>query len=91
MFSIDSDAYTAASPALDANRAFYGTFNNEVLALDLKGRQVLWRYSTDRSFPFYSSAAVADGRVFVGGRDKLVHALDAATGAASGPSRRGRV
>ena len=26
------------------------------------------------SFPFYSSAALADGRVIVGGRDKMVHA-----------------
>ena len=30
--------------------------------------------------PFYSSAVLSGGRVFVGGRDKLMHALDASTG-----------
>ena len=33
-----------------------------------------------RKFPFYASAAVHDGLVVIGGRDKMVHALDAETG-----------
>lgn len=42
---------------------------------------MLWRYAPkDRQFPFYSSAALADGKVVLGGRDKMVHALDAKTG-----------
>ena len=42
---------------------------------------MVWTYRhPQRNFPFYSSAAVSGGRVFVGGRDKLVHALDARTG-----------
>src|SRR5690606_33646996 len=53
-------------------------------ALDLRSRTVRWRYShPQRDFPFYSSAALAGGRVVVGGRDKMVHALDAATGRAA--------
>ncbi|MBI4486321.1 MAG: PQQ-like beta-propeller repeat protein, partial [Acidobacteria bacterium] len=53
----------------------------EVLALDLTRRTVLWRYSNpDAGFPYYSSAALHGGRLIVGGRDKLVHAIDAATG-----------
>lgn len=80
---IPSGAYTGASPALDGNRAFYGTFNNEVLAVDLVSGKVVWRYEhPERHFPFYASAAVAEGRVVVGGRDKLVHCLDARTGKA---------
>jgi len=52
-----------------------------VLAANLKTRRIVWRYRhPDRSFPFYSSAALAEGRVFVGGRDKMMHALDAASG-----------
>ncbi|MCX6637775.1 MAG: PQQ-binding-like beta-propeller repeat protein, partial [Acidobacteria bacterium] len=35
-----------------------------------------------RKFPFYSSAALAGGKVVVGGRASLVHALDAKTGKA---------
>jgi outer membrane protein assembly factor BamB len=35
-----------------------------------------------RKFPYFSSAAVNDRIVVVGGRDKLVHGLDPATGKA---------
>ncbi len=82
-FQIRSGAYTGASPALRAGNAFYGTFNNEVLGVNLISKQIGWRYSNrDRQFPFYSSPAMIDARVVVGGRDKLVHCLDAYTGRA---------
>ena len=59
IFSLSSGAYTAASPALSGGYAYYGTFNNEVLGLDLRGRQVTWRYEhPQRHFPFYSSPLV---------------------------------
>jgi outer membrane protein assembly factor BamB len=78
---VSSGAYTGASPALSGNHAWYGTFDNQVLSVDLAARKVSWRYEhPQRKFPFYSSAALADGLVVLGGRDKLVHALDAATG-----------
>ncbi|MBI4486173.1 MAG: PQQ-like beta-propeller repeat protein, partial [Acidobacteria bacterium] len=81
VYEVESGAYTAASPVLAGDRAYYGTFNNEVLALDLTRRAVVWRYSNpDAGFPYYSSAALHGGRLIVGGRDKLVHAIDAATG-----------
>ena len=77
MFSLSSDAYTGASPALRGNAAYYGTFNNEVLMVDLLQHKVAWRYQhPQRQFPFYSSAAVTANRIVVGGRDKLVHGLD---------------
>jgi outer membrane protein assembly factor BamB len=80
-FQVRSGAYTGASAALLAGNAFYGTFNNEVLGVNLVARQVGWRYQNrERQFPFYSSAAVVDARVVVGGRDKMVHCLDAYTG-----------
>jgi outer membrane protein assembly factor BamB len=80
-YQIEAGAYTGASPLIDNGRAYFGTFNNEVLAFDLNRRRRLWRYNNaDRQFPFYSSAALAGGRVILGGRDKFVHALDTATG-----------
>jgi outer membrane protein assembly factor BamB len=83
LFKMSSGAYTGASPAIVGSRAFYGTYESEVLAVDLAARKFIWRYRhPERNFPFLSSAAVADGRVFVGGRDKMVHALAAATGKA---------
>ena len=81
VFQIETGAYTAASPLLAGDRAYVGTFNAEVLALDLTRRTVVWRYAQqDTEFPYYSSAALDDGRLIVGGRDKLVHAIDAASG-----------
>lgn len=83
-YQIESGAYTASSPVLDGDRAYFGTFNYEVLALDLKRRTVLWRYSqADTQFPYYSSAALSNGRVILGGRDKIVHAIETATGKAA--------
>ena len=76
MFTISSGAYTGASPALRGTAAYYGTFDNEVLMVDLANRSVAWRYEhPERKFPFYSSAAVTSSRVVVGGRDKLIHGL----------------
>jgi eukaryotic-like serine/threonine-protein kinase len=84
MYQVESGSYTAASPVVDGDRAYFGTFNYEVLAIDLKKRTVVWRYSQpDAQFPYYSSAALSNGRVIVGGRDKIVHAIDAATGKAA--------
>ena len=81
VYQIDAGAYTGASPLIAGNRAYFGTFNNEVLAFDLSRRRRLWRYAPeDRQFPFYSSAALGNGRIVLGGRDKFVHALDIASG-----------
>lgn len=79
MFNVSSDAYTGASPALSGSAAYYGTFNNEVLMVNLKDHRIVWRYQhPQRKFPFYSSAAVTAERIVVGGRDKMVHGLNAA-------------
>ena len=83
VYTVSSGAYTGASPALHGPSAFFGTFSNEVLSVNLQTRQLVWRYENkQRQFPFYSSAALADGKVVLGGRDKLVHCLDAKTGKA---------
>lgn len=79
-FATSATAYTGASVAMVDGVAYFGTFDDQVLALDLTSRKVLWRYEhPDRKFPFYSSASVVDGTVVLGGRDRMVHALDAKT------------
>jgi outer membrane protein assembly factor BamB len=81
VFSIPTGAYTGASPVMDDRRAYFGTFNYDVVGVDLKTRKIAWRYrNPDREFPFYSSAVIVDNRVILGGRDKAVHAIDAASG-----------
>jgi eukaryotic-like serine/threonine-protein kinase len=80
-YKIPMGAYTGASALVEGDRAYFGTFNYDVLALDLKARKILWRYDNpDYDFPFYSSAALYGGRVILGGRDKFVRALNAASG-----------
>jgi outer membrane protein assembly factor BamB len=74
-------SYTGASPALAGGWAYFGTFDNEVMGANLQARRIGWRYEhPQRKFPFYSSAAVQGSKVYVGGRDKMLHALDTKTG-----------
>jgi outer membrane protein assembly factor BamB len=81
VFNVSSEAYTGASPLLVAEAAYFGTFNNEVLSIDLRNKRISWRYQhPKKQFPFYSSAALAEGKLIVGGRDKLVHCLNLKTG-----------
>ncbi|HEV2800525.1 MAG TPA: PQQ-binding-like beta-propeller repeat protein [Pyrinomonadaceae bacterium] len=83
LYTVASGAYTGASPALMNNSAFYGTFDNYVLGVNLSTRRISWRYrNAQRQFPFYSSAGAVENRVVLGGRDKYVHCLDARTGKA---------
>ena len=81
LYQVPSIAYTGASPALTGDAAYFGTFGNQVVSVSRKERKVLWRFESKESqFPFYSSAAVVGGRVVLGGRDRKVHCLEAATG-----------
>lgn len=92
VFNVSSGSYTGASPALRGGVAFYGTFDNEVLSVNLQQKQIAWRYEhPTRHFPFYSSAAVTSTRVVLGGRDKLVHGLTLAGKAAWTFATRARV
>jgi outer membrane protein assembly factor BamB len=92
VFNVSSGAYTGASPALRGGSAFYGTFDNQVLEVNLAERNIVWRYEhPQRKFPFYSSAAVTASRVVLGGRDKMVHGLTLAGKAAWTFTTRSRV
>ncbi len=82
---VRSGAYTGASPAISmtptGNMAYFGTFNNDVLAVNMTTKRIVWRYEhPQRHFPFYASAAITPNLVIVGGRDKMVHALNPKTG-----------
>ncbi|MCG3127285.1 MAG: Outer membrane protein assembly factor BamB [Phycisphaerae bacterium] len=74
-------SYTGASPAILDQRCFLGTYGERVLGVDWRDGRILWEYEhPQRKFPYLSSAAVADGVAVVGGRDKIVRALDVETG-----------
>jgi len=75
--------YVAASCAIDDSAtAYFGTFGNQVVAVDLLSETIRWRYHGDdkRQQPFYASVALATDLIVVAGRDRLVHGLDPGTG-----------
>lgn len=83
VLKMPAGGYTGASPTMVNGMAYFGNFNNEVVSLNLKTKRMAWRYThPQRQFPFYSSAAFLNGRVILGGRDKMIHCLNAVTGKA---------
>ncbi len=83
VFRVPLPGQVGSSPAITGQSAFFGLYENEVVTVSLQRRRVGWHYQhPQRQFPFYSSPAVADGKVVIGGRDKLVHCLNATTGKA---------
>ena len=51
---VHKDSRHRDTPSRDG-KAFYGTFDGEVLSVALNDSAVAWRYApTDRRFPFYS-------------------------------------
>lgn len=73
--------YCGASPACVDDRAYVGTFGERVVALDWRAGSELWSYRhPTRRFPYLSSAAVTSDLVIVGGRDRVIRALDRESG-----------
>jgi outer membrane protein assembly factor BamB len=63
---------------------FAVTFADELIALDIESGSLLWSFATgapNQDFVISSSPAVAADRVFFGGLDGVLYALDAQTGA----------
>jgi outer membrane protein assembly factor BamB len=80
---MDAGARAAASPAIHGSGVFLGTLGNRVLGIEWATGRRLWSYEhPERAFPFHASAAVTDRFVVIGGRDKMLHALDPKTGKA---------
>ena len=78
---VDLGAYVGASPAISENYVYCGTYGSEILAVNLDTAEIAWRYRhPKRRFPFFASAALTEGVVIIGGRDKMVHALSPETG-----------
>lgn len=81
--AVDMQGQTGASPAVVDRQLYVGHFGNVVLGIDWKKPTVQWQYEhPEKKFPFYSSPAVTTAAVLIGGRDKMLHALDRESGAA---------
>ena len=74
--SVEIDAPTGTSPAVQGDFVFFGTEGNTFFCINWRDARVLWTYQNARAQAYRSSAAVTGKAVVVGGRNKLVHALD---------------
>lgn len=79
--AVNLDGQTGATPAVVGDFLYVGTMTNQVLGINWKKGEIAWHYEPARhAQPFFASAAVTDALVIAGGRDKLVHTLDRASG-----------
>ena len=82
LFEIPLGAYTGAVAGRStATAPTSARSTTRCSRIDLRARKIAWRYRESRSAVSRSirRRRSANGRVIVGGRDKLVHAIDAAT------------
>jgi outer membrane protein assembly factor BamB len=79
--SVDLGGQTGATAAVIGDDLYVGTMRNDVQAIDWQKGSVTWTYrAKKRQMAFFSSPAVTDKIVVIGGRDNLVHAIERKTG-----------
>jgi eukaryotic-like serine/threonine-protein kinase len=79
--AIDVGAYIPGSTAIDGNFAYLGHYGNEVVCIELKKKNIAWRYGdSENGDPFFSSPAIGQDRIVIGCRDNQVHCISKSTG-----------
>jgi outer membrane protein assembly factor BamB len=79
--TVDLGGQVGATVAVIDDQLYVGTMSGEVLAVNWKKGEVLWRFEAPRAKqPFYASAAATDNLVIIGSRDKRVYVLDRKSG-----------
>ena len=71
---IDGGSYIAASAAFLEGQVYVGNYDNVFIRADVAAGAIVWKYA-DSDSPFFSSPAVGQSVVVVGGRDKRVHCI----------------
>lgn len=79
---IPNDSQIVNSIATYKHMAFSGNYANQVVGFDVELGMIAWVYE-DRNLPFFSSPAVSDKLLFIGSRDKHLHAINQETGEAA--------
>ena len=79
--SVPINAPTGVTPAVLGNMVYFGTEAGEIFGVNWQEPKAVWTHSDERGGqPIRSSAAVRDGLVVIGSRNKKILALDAQTG-----------
>lgn len=71
---IKGEAPIVSTVGTEGTFVAWGNHANQVLGADINADEPSWIYS-DRAFPFMSAPAIDLERVYVGGRDKKIHAI----------------
>jgi outer membrane protein assembly factor BamB len=72
---IEGDAPIVSTVGTEGSFVAWANHANQVMGADINAGVASWTYS-DRSFPFMSAPAVDQLRVYIGGRDKKIHAIN---------------
>lgn len=76
---IDAGSFIAASAAILENHVYVGNYDNVFIKADITMREIVWKY-TESDSPYFSSPAVGEKVVVIGGRDNRVHCISRADG-----------
>lgn len=77
--SVEVEAPIAASVAVGNGVGYVGNMDRAVMAFDLESGEVVWNYRS-KNFPYFSSPAITDKHVLIGGRDKGLHCIKRVSG-----------
>lgn len=76
---VEGEAPIVSTVGTEGSFVAWGDHSNQVMGADLQAGQLNWKYS-DRQFPFMAAPAVDQKNVYIGGRDKKIHAISRETG-----------
>ncbi len=76
---VEGEAPIVSTVGTEGSFVAWGDHSNKVMGADLETGQLSWKYS-DRKFPFMAAPAVDKKNVYIGGRDKKIHAISRASG-----------
>ena len=79
MKKVEGEAPIVSTVGTEGSFVAWGDHSNKVMAADLKEGKLEWKYS-DRQFPFMAAPAVDKQNVYIGGRDKKIHAIKRVSG-----------
>ena len=76
---VEGEAPIVSTVGTEGSFVAWGDHSNKVMGADLASGELEWKYS-DRKFPFMAAPAVDKKNVYIGGRDKKIHAISRETG-----------
>lgn len=76
---VETEAYIIDSVATHGKMIYCSNYAYQVVASDAMGKELSWIYR-DGDYAFETAPAVSDALVFIGSRDKNLHAIDRKTG-----------